>query len=77
MDGEGGALAGLAFEADGAAVGLDEGLDDGQAEAGAAGVAGAGAIGPPKALEDALLIVDRDAGSVVGDDQLGAGSVPR
>ena len=72
--GEGGALARGAGDVDGAAVGRDERGDDGEAKAGAAPPAAG--VGPPEALEDALLVLRRDAGALVGDGQGGILSPP-
>ena len=73
LDAERGALVGLAFDADVAAEGLGEVLDDGEAEAGAAELAGAGFIDAVEPLEDAgeVLLGDADAG--VGDLERQAG----
>src|SRR5438067_451310 len=57
---EGGAVAGGAVEADGAALALDEGLDDVQAEPEAAGAAALGRAAAGVALEDAPLLGARD-----------------
>ena len=45
-------------------------LDDGQAEAGAAGGAGAGLVGPVEPLEDPVDVVRGDADALVGDGDL-------
>jgi hypothetical protein len=55
-------------------------LDDGQAEPGASGGAGAGLVGPVEALEDPIDVGGRDADALVGDrdlDELLGGTVPR
>ncbi|CAA9552003.1 MAG: hypothetical protein AVDCRST_MAG59-1844 [uncultured Thermomicrobiales bacterium] len=52
-------------------MGFHQRGDDGQAEAGAAGVAGSPGVGPPEALEDPPLRLPRDARPLVGDLQLG------
>src|SRR5687767_9527237 len=64
---ESAALAEFALYPDFAAVGLDDVFDDGEAEAGAALVAGAGAIDAVETFEDAALRFGRNAGAVVGD----------
>ena len=61
----------LGVDGDGAAVGLGDGAGDGQTEAGAAVVAGAGGVEAGEALEDPLGFGRRDARAVVGDRQLG------
>ncbi len=48
-------------------------LDDGQSEAGAAGLPGPRLVGPVEALEDALLGVRGDADAPVGHRDLGVG----
>ena len=52
-----------------AVVGRDV-LDDGQSQAGAAGVAGPGRVGPVEPLEDPLDVALRDADALVGDADL-------
>ena len=68
-EGEGkfGAVAYLAFDPESAAVGFDDVLGDGEAEAGAAGFAGAGGVHAIEAFEDAFLIRQRNADAGVGD----------
>src|SRR5205823_344708 len=56
-----------AFDVDGAAVGLDNVLHDGEAQPRATHFAGAGAIDTVEALKDARLVFQRDADAVVGD----------
>lgn len=70
---EGGALAGIAFGPDFAAMGLDDVLHDGEAETGAALFAGSRGIHAVEAFEDAVQGFAGDAGSVVGDPEFGAG----
>src|SRR5687767_14930872 len=69
---ESAAVAEFALDPDFAAVGLDDVFDDGEAEAGAALVAGAGAIDTVEAFEDAALRFGRNAGAIVGDGDGGA-----
>ena len=64
---ESAAVAEFAFDPDLAAVGLDDVFDDGEAEAGAALVAGAGAIDAIEAFEDAALCFGWNARAVVGN----------
>jgi hypothetical protein len=73
-DGEGGTLAGLAFDGDSTVVGFDNGFANAEAEAGAPGdaVAAAGAVGAEKPIKDLGLVVFRDADSIVADSQAGA-----
>ena len=63
-DAKRGTFAKAAVEADGAAEGLGEVLDDGEPQAGAAEFAGAGFVDAIKPLEDAGLVLlgDADAG---------------
>ena len=49
---------------------LHDVLDDAEAEAGAAGVAGARLVDPEEALEDAVEVVLGDAHALVGDGDL-------
>ena len=63
---------GPAAHVDGAAVRLDDGRDDRQAEAGAAAAPGARRVAAREPLEDLGLQPLRDAGAVVGDRQHGA-----
>ena len=51
-------------------MGLDDGGDDGEAEAVAARLAGAGGVGAPEALEDLVADLGRDAFAVVDDGEL-------
>ena len=68
MDGEAGAAVGRLVDGDRAAVGVDDGGDDREAEAErAAAVAGAA----DEALEQRLADLGGDARAVVGDDELG------
>ena len=53
-----------------AVVVRDHVADDGEAEAGAAGLAAAGLVDPVEALEDPLEVAGRDADAVVGDGDL-------
>src|SRR5687768_3967899 len=64
-DGEPRATQGGAGAADGAAVVLDHGAHDGEAETDAAGRAVAGLVESGEAVEDPLLGVDRHAGPIV------------
>ena len=64
------AVAQFAFGPDASAVGLDDVLDDGQAQAGAAGLAGAGFVNAVEALEDAVEVLGGDAGAEVLDGEL-------
>lgn len=54
----------------GAANGFDGGFDDGEAEAGAPGVAGAGGVNPVEGIEEAGEAVFRDTGAVIGEFDL-------
>ena len=56
-----------AFDPEAAAVGFYDVFGDGEAEAGAADFAGAGCVHAIEALEDALLIGERDADAGIGD----------
>src|SRR6185312_5777932 len=67
-----GADAGRAADVDGAAVGLGYVFDDGEAEAGAAHFARAGAVDAVEALKDAGEVMGRDSEAVVGDLDLHA-----
>jgi len=60
-------VVGLALDADVAAEGLGEVLNDGQAEAGAAELAGASLIDTIESLEDAGKVLFGDADAGVGD----------
>src|SRR5262245_6622673 len=66
---ESAALANLALDADFAAVGQHQMLDDGEAQAGAAEVARAGVVDAIEALEQARVVLARNAGATVLDDQ--------
>ena len=68
-DGEGGAVADLAGGLDAALHGLDQVLDDRQAQAGAAQLARTRLVHAVEALEDARQVGLRDADAVVGDFQ--------
>src|ERR1039458_259308 len=70
---EGCAGAEFAFGPDAAAVGQDDVLDDGQAEAGAAGLAGACFVDAVEALEDAIEVLGGDAGAEVLDGEFDFG----
>src|ERR1017187_7884518 len=61
------AISGTAMGFDGAAVGFDKGLGNGQAEAVSTSVAGARGVGTVKALKDARQLGGWNAWSVVGD----------
>lgn len=75
-DGEGGPFAKLALAFDRAAVGLDDGLYDREAEAGVEGVVGSsGLIGAVEALEDVRKIFDRDPGTIIADGEAGVAVV--
>ena len=65
-----GAVAEFALGPDAAAVGLDDVLDDGEAEAGAAGFTGAGLVHTVESLEDAVEVLGGDAGAEVLDSEL-------
>src|SRR5712691_1687414 len=77
-DGDGemelGAAADFAFDPDAAAVHFDDVLGDGEAQAGAAELAGARSVDAIEALEDARLVGggDADAGIGDGEDDFGA-----
>jgi len=47
-------------------VGAGDAAGDGQAQAGAAGVTGAGLVQPDEAIEDAFVLVGGDAWAVIG-----------
>ena len=64
---EGGAVAGLAGGPDAAAVLVDDGAADGEAEAGAAHGAGVGGVDLLEALEDVFELVFGDAATEVLD----------
>src|SRR5271157_6266875 len=66
---EDGAFAEFAFGPDASAVGQDDVLDDGQAEAGAAGLAGTGFVDAVEALKDAIEVFGGDAGAEVLDGE--------
>jgi hypothetical protein len=66
-DAEAGAFAGLALNVDASVVGPHELADDGQADTGAAGLAGARVLAAPEALEDVGEVLAVDAGTAVGD----------
>ena len=70
---EAGAVAKLAFSPDASAVSLHNVLDDGEAEAGAAGLARARLVDAIKALEDALEMLGGDAGAEVLNGELHLG----
>ena len=61
---------------DSVVVGRDV-LDDGQAEAGAAGGARTRLVDPEEPLEDPLLVLAGDADTAVGDRDLDVVSAPR
>ena len=65
LDFEAGGLAEVGGDV--ALAGFDAVLGDGEAEAGAAGVTGAGGFGTEEGLEEAGKGLRRDAGSLVGD----------
>jgi hypothetical protein len=67
VHGEAGALAGLAGDADVAAVALDDGVADRQAEAGAGAL-----LGGEEGVEDARQVFGGDALAGVADGDLGA-----
>lgn len=52
---------------EGAAVDCRDVVGDGEAETGAAGVAGAGVVKASEAFEDPLMVLGRDAGAIVTD----------
>src|SRR5260370_17215844 len=60
----------LTFGANGTAVGLDHVTCDGQTEASAAGLPGAGFVDAVEALEDATEVFGGDAGAKVADTAL-------
>src|SRR5262245_55105528 len=62
---EGRAAADCAGSPDPSALHLDQPLDDRQAQAASAGLAGAGLVGTVEALEDPRQLVGRDAGAGV------------
>src|SRR5688572_9736043 len=66
-DPEGGTAARGVVDADAAVQGLDDGGDDREAEAGAAGLARPRGVGAPEPLEDLLLDLIGDALAVVDD----------
>ena len=65
--GEGGALTNLTRDFDGAAEEFDEEFDEGEADAVAAGFAGAGFVDAVEAVEDAGEVIGGDADAVVLD----------
>ena len=67
--GEGAALPEGAVDGDGAAVQLDQALDEGEAEAGAAVGAAVRLEDLPELLEDDALVGGGDADAAVGDRQ--------
>ena len=67
---------GLAGDFDGAASLLDDGLRDGQAEAGAACGAGTGRIAAIKPIEDVGQRIDSDSLAAVLDDEDGGLGLP-
>jgi len=67
VDGEFAALAHRAFDGDAATVGLDDALDDGKAEAGAAELAAPGLVDAVEALEEAGKVLRVNATAVVAD----------
>src|SRR5271163_783881 len=73
-EGELGAAADFAFDPEAAAVGFNDVLGDGKAEAGATGFAGTRGIHAIEALENSLLISERDADAGVGDGDDGFAS---
>ena len=56
-------------DVDGSVVGVDDGRDDGKAQAGPAGVAAAGTVQAGEPFEDPFAVRGGDAGSVVGDGE--------
>src|SRR5260221_9625393 len=62
---KGGAVAKIAFGADGAAVGQHDVLGDGEAEAGAAGFAGAGFVDAIETFEEARQVLGGDTGAKI------------
>src|SRR5699024_3575748 len=71
-DGDGGAHPGLAVQMDAGAVDAGDLLDDGKAEAGAAGGLAAALVHPVEPLKDAALRLFRDADAVVLHREIGA-----
>ena len=59
------AVAEFALSPEAATVSLEDVLDDGEAEAGAAGFAGAGLVNAVKPLEDAMEVFRGDAGAKI------------
>ena len=55
-----------AFDRDVAVVGLDDVLDDGQAQAGAAQLAAAGPVDAVESLEDPRQVLAGDAAAAIG-----------
>ena len=70
-DGDGGAHPGLAVQVDAGAVDAGDLLDDGKAEAGAAGGLAAALVHPVEPLKDAALRLFRDADAVVLHREIG------
>ena len=68
--GEGGAFAELACYRDGAVEEFDEEFDEGEADAVAAGFAGAGFVDAVEAVEDAREVGGADPDAVIGDGEL-------
>src|SRR5581483_10461003 len=68
-DAEVASLAAGAVELDAAAKGVDGAADDRESEAGAAGGPVAGAVDAVEALEDPLLVLERDTDAGVADAQ--------
>ncbi len=66
-----GPAAGLALDVESAFVGLGDGVADRQAQAGGAGLAGAGRVDSIEPLEDARQVFGRDPDAGVLDEQLG------
>ncbi len=63
-----------AFDVNFAGVFLDDAVGDGEAEAGAAAVAGLGrGFGGEEGIVDALEVLGRDAGAGVGDQRVRRG----
>lgn len=73
MDGDSGSLAGLTGEVDGAAGAIDDGFDDGQAEAGAAGVSGARGVAAIETVKDMRQHFGSDAVTAIFDDEVNRG----
>src|ERR1700675_1232204 len=67
---EGAAAGEFAFGADGAAVGQHDVFGDGEAQAGAAGFAGAGFVDAIEAFEQAGQVLGGDAGAEIFDIKL-------